>query len=78
MTGTESKPRSKISDEERTELMKQMDKDLEEHFRARVTHSGFKSLEHFSDLAVALPGESNMPNALIMVSMGLRGGWGGD
>ena len=32
MTGTESKPRSKISDEERTELMKQMDKDLEEHF----------------------------------------------
>ena len=32
MTGTESKVRSKISDEERTELMKQMDKDLEEHF----------------------------------------------
>jgi len=32
MTGSEAKVRSKISDEERTELMKQMDKDLEEHF----------------------------------------------
>ena len=32
MTGNESKVKSKISDEERSELMKQMDKDLAEHF----------------------------------------------
>ena len=32
MTGSDQKPQSKISDEERTELMKKMDKDLAEHF----------------------------------------------
>ena len=32
MTGDTNPPRSKISDEERTELMKKMDKDLAEHF----------------------------------------------
>ena len=32
MTGSDSQPKSKISDEERTELMKKMDKDLAEHF----------------------------------------------
>ena len=32
MTGDTKQPRSKISDEERTELMKKMDKDLAEHF----------------------------------------------
>ena len=32
MTGSDQKPKSKISDEERTELMKKMDKDLAEHF----------------------------------------------
>ena len=32
MTGSDNKPKSKISDAERTELMKKMDKDLAEHF----------------------------------------------